>query len=338
MKVLLIGGTGNISSSVTRRCLELGYDVYLLNRGNDREFESLGAEYIICDIRNKEEMEKKVGGIWFDVVANFICFDVETAKRDVELFNGNVGQYFFISSCTVYQKPSLITPITEDTPLKNPYSAYARGKIACELYLLECYREKDFPVVIVRPSHTYGEKRLVVGPLMGWGVSHWTLVDRILKGKPVIVHGTGRTLWTVTHSDDFAYAFCGLMGNIKSIGHQFHITGDEVMTWNMIMETYGWVLGVKPDIRQIPVDFISKLYPDLKLGIYGDMAENGVFDNSKIKKFVPGFRTRVTLREGLERSVKWYMGHPDQQVVSEENNALTDSLISAWDSLEGSDT
>lgn len=330
MKILIIGGTGNISSSITKRCIELGHEIFLLNRGNNRDLEAYGAKYIICDARDTEEMKRKVGGIRFDVVANFIAFNEGTVRRDVELFQGNIRQYFFISSCTVYQKPSLTTPITEDTPLKNPYSAYARGKIACEMYLLDRYREIDFPAVIVRPSHTYGEKRLVVGPLMGWNVPHWTLVDRMLKGQPVIVHGTGRSLWTATHSDDFAYAFCGLMGNMKATGHAFHITNDDAMTWNMIMETYGWILGVEPKIEHIPVDFIAKVYPDLKLGIYGDMIENGVFDIAKVQKFVPGYRTRVPLRDGLARSIKWYMDHPEQQLTSLENNEMTDRLISLW--------
>jgi nucleoside-diphosphate-sugar epimerase len=330
MKILLIGGTGNISSSITKRCLEQGHEVFLLNRGNNRELEKYGAKYIICDANDTDEMKEKVGGVHFDVVANFIAFSEEAVKRDVELFHGNIRQYFFISSCTVYQKPCYTTPITEDTPLKNPYSAYARGKIACEMYLLDRYREIDFPAVIVRPSHTYGEKKLVVGPLMGWGVPHWTLVDRILNSQPIVVHGTGRSLWTATHSDDFAYAFCGLIGNMKTIGHQFHITNDEAMTWDMIMNTYGWILGVEPKIEHIPVDFISKVYPNLRLGIYGDMVENGVFDISKIQSFVPGYRTRVPLRDGLQRSIKWYMDNPEQQIVSEESNAMMDNLIASW--------
>lgn len=334
MKVLFIGGTGNISSSITKRCLERGDEVYLLNRGNKREFESMGAKYIICDYSNPAEMKEKVGGMKFDVVANFICFTPDQAENDVKIFTGNVGQYIFISSCTVYQKPSLNTPITPDTPLKNPFSAYARGKIACEMYLLDRYREIDFPVTIVRPSHTYGETKLVVGPLMGWRVPHWTLADRILNGKPIIVHGTGRSLWTATHSDDFAYAFCGIMGNIRTIGHQFHITNDEAMTWDMIMMTLGQVLGVEPKIVHIPVDFIAKFEPNLGNGIYGDMIENGVFDISKLQKFVPGYRTRVPLKMGLERSVKWYRSHPEQMIVSEENNKLTDNLIAAWENCK----
>ena len=333
MKVLLIGGTGNISTSITRRCLARGDEVWLFNRGNDRSFEAQGAHYIIGNAMDPEDLKEKLKDKWFDVAANFVLFRMEDTKATFEALNGRVGQFFFISSATVYQKPCYNTPITPDTPLKNPYSDYARTKIAGEMYMLERYREDDFPVTIVRPSHTYGEKWLVVGPLMGWQVPHWTLADRILKGKPILVHGTGRSLWTATHADDFAYAFCGLMGNQRAIGHQFHITNDEAMTWDMIMQTYGSILGVEPKIVHVPVDFIAKFKPNLKNDIYGDMIENGVFDIKKLQDFVPGYRTRIPLREGLKRSVQWYYDHPDQMIVDEENNKLTDEILAAWDAL-----
>ena len=333
MKVLLIGGTGNISTSITRRCLARGDEVWLFNRGHNREFEAQGAHYIIGDAMNPDELKEKLAPYHFDVAANFIIYRMEDSVATFEALRGRVGQFFFISSCTVYQKPCYNTPITPDTPLKNPYSAYARTKIAGELYFLERYREDDFPVTIVRPSHTYGERKLVVGPLMGWGVPHWTLADRILKGQPIIVHGTGRSLWTATHADDFAYAFCGLMGNQRAIGHQFHITNDEAMTWDMIMQTYGLVLGVEPKIVHVPVDFIARFMPQLGDGIYGDMIENGVFDIKKLQDFVPGYRTRVPLREGLKRSVQWYYDHPEEMVVSEENNLRTDAILAAWDKV-----
>ena len=333
MKVLLIGGTGNISSSVTKYCLARGDEVWLFNRGNDRSMEALGAHYIIGDATDPEDLKAKLADKCFDVAANFILFRFEDCISTYEALKGRVGQFFYISSCTVYQKPCLTTPITPDTPLKNPYSAYAQMKMKGEFYFLERYREDDFPVTIVRPSHTYGEKKLVVGPLMGWRVPHWTLVDRILKGQPIVVHGTGRSLWTATHSDDFAYAFCNLMGNQKAIGHAFHITNDEAMTWDAIMKTYGLVLGVEPKIVHIPIDFIAKRYPDLGNGIYGDMSENGVFDLTKLKSFVPGYYTRIPLRDGLKRSIEWYKAHPEEMQISEENNALMDTLISEWEKV-----
>ena len=333
MKVLFIGGTGNISSSITRRCLARGDEVWLFNRGNDRSFEELGAHYIIGNARDPEDLREKLKDKYFDVAVNFVLFTMKDTVATFEALNGRVGHFFFISSATVYQKPSLNTPITPDTPLKNPYSEYARTKIAGEMYFLERYREDDFPVTIVRPSHTYGEKWLVVGPPMMWNTPHWTLADRILKGKPVIVHGTGHSLWTATHADDFAYAFCGLMGNQRAIGHQFHITNDEAMSWDAIINTYGPILGVKPRIVHVPVDFMAKYKPELKNAIYGDMAENGVFSIRKLQDFVPGYRTRIPLREGLKRSVQWYLDHPDKMIVSEEMNQLMDGIIDAWDKV-----
>lgn len=333
MKLLFVGGTGNISTSVTRRCLERGDEVWLVNRGNDRSLEAAGAKYLVCDIRDAAAFKTAVSGMTFDVVVDFFCFTPEHAKLDYEIFAGKTRHYIFLSTCAVYQKPTLSLPVREDMPMKNPYTLYARDKIACELYFLERYREDDFPVTIVRPSHTYGERVLVVGPLMGWFVPHWTLADRILRGKPIIVHDTGRTYWTLTHSDDFAVGLCGLMGNLQAVGHQFHITADTALPWNVVLETYGWVLGKAPEIVQVPTDFIAKRYPDLRGIIYGDMSENGIYDNSKIKRFVPDYRPRISLREGLERSVKWYDAHPGHKTVSGENNRMMDDLIREWQAL-----
>ncbi|MGI6327177.1 MAG: NAD-dependent epimerase/dehydratase family protein [Saccharofermentanales bacterium] len=330
MKVLLIGGTGNISMSITKRLLERGDEVYLFNRGNNRECEALGAHYIIGDAFDSADLKAKVGDQKFDVVANFILFTPEQAQMNYEVFAGRTGQYFFISSCTVYQKPILKLPITPDTPLRNPYSLYARNKIACEDYFTKQYRDNNFPITIVRPSHTYGETKLVVGPLMGWAVPHWTLADRILKGEPIIVHDLGRTFWTATHSDDFAYAFCGLMGNHEAIGHAFHITNDDPHTWDAIMGMYGQILGVEPKIVHVPTTFIGKLYPEKYNAILGDMSENAIFDIRKLQKFVPGYRTRILLREGLTRSVNWYWNHPEARRIDEENNRMTDHIIKAW--------
>ena len=334
MKVLLIGGTGNISASITRKLLREGHEVWLFNRGNDKSYEELGAHYIIGNAMDPADLKEKLSHHTFDVAANFILFRFEDCVSTYEALKGRVKQFFYISSCTVYQKPCLTTPITPDTPLKNPYSAYAQMKMKGEFYFLERYREDDFPVTIVRPSHTYGETKLVVGPLMGWWVPHWTFADRILKGKEVIVHGTGRSLWTATHSDDFAYAFCGLMGNQKAIGHAFHITNDEAMTWDAIVNTYGWILGVEPKIVHIPIDFLAKYDPELGNNIYGDMSENGVFDLTKLKSFVPGYHTTIPLRVGLKRSIDWYLADPARQEVSAEHNAKEDAIIAAWKNVK----
>lgn len=330
MNILCIGGSGNISASVVRYGLSKGHEMYILNRHGDAALEALGARHIACDIHDGDALKRTVAGLEIDVAMDFICFTVEDARGDYEAFGGRVRQFIFISSCTVYQKPCLTTPVTEDVPLKNPYSGYAQNKIACELYFGERYREDDFPVTIVRPSHTYGETKLVVGPLMGWQVPHWSFADRILRGKPVIVQDTGRSLWTVTHSDDIAVGICGLAGNPAAIGHAFHITNEMPMTWNEIMETYGWLLHRQVDIVHIPTEYISKKYPEMAQGIYGDMSENGVFDNSKIKRFVPEYAPHITLREGLARSLRWFEAHPEAKVVDEEYDAWTDALIADW--------
>lgn len=333
MRILCIGGSGNISASVVKLGLSKGHEMFILNRHGDRDLEAMGAKHIPCDIHDGTALKDAVEKLDLDVAMDFICFTPEDAQRDFEAFNGRVRQFIFISSCTVYQKPCLITPVTEDVPLKNPYSEYARNKIACEFYFLERYREDDFPVTIVRPSHTYGETKLVVGPLMGWQVPHWTLAQRILDGKPVVIHDTGRSLWTVTHSDDIAVGICGLAGNIASIGHAFHITNEMPMTWNEIMETYGWLLHRKVETVYIPTEYIKKTDPDMAEGIYGDMSENGVFDNSKIRRFVPEYAPHITLREGLARSLAWYEKHPEARIVDPEYDRWTDELIARWKNL-----
>ena len=324
MKVLLIGGTGNISSSITKRCLERGDEVWLFNRGNNREFEAMGAHYIIGNAMDPADLKAKLEGHWFDVAANFIIYRFEDCVSTYEALKGRVGQFFYISSCTVYQKPCFNTPITPDTPLKNPYSAYAQTKIKGELYFNERYREDDFPAVIVRPSHTYGEKKLVVGPLMGWGVPHWTLADRILKGQPIIVHGTGRSLWTATHSDDFAYAFCGLMGNQRAIGHSFHITNDEAMTWDMIMNTYGLVLGQTigknislADLKRISHAGVLNL--DLEIEETGRNAKQFGVKCSSI------FQEAGNLSGGNQQKVvlaKWMFNMPDVLILDEPTRGI----------------
>lgn len=334
MNILCIGGSGNISASVVRLGIKKGHHMYILNRHGDTALEALGAEHIACDIHDGNALKNAVAGLDIDVAMDFICFTTEDARRDFEAFNGRVRQFIFISSCTVYQKPCLTTPVTEDVPLKNPFSDYAQNKIACELYFQERYREDDFPITIVRPSHTYGETKLVVGPLMGWQVPHWSFADRILRGKPVIVQDTGRSLWTVTHSDDIAVGICGLAGNIASIGHAFHITNEMPMTWNEIMETYGWLLKRKVELVHIPTEYIKKKFPEMAQGIYGDMSENGVFDNSKIKRFVPEYAPHITLREGLTRSLAWYEAHPEAQVADAEYDAWTDRLIADWEAVK----
>ena len=332
MKVLMIGGTGNISSSITRLLLARGDDVWLFNRGTHREFEVLGAKYIVGDLRDPDGMRAALKGLKFDVVADFFAFTTDQVQRDFEIFNGNTRQFLFISSCTVYQKPLATWPIREDTPLKNPYSEYARNKLACENTLLDRYRDSDFPVTIVRPSHTYGETKLI-GPLLSWQDPHWTLADRILRGADTIVHDSGRTLWTLTHSDDFAAGFVGLMGLPSTIGHAFHITSDEVQTWDQIMTTFAHALGVEPHIVHIPSEFIDEHWPKFKGSFAGDKGECLVFDNSKLKRYVPGFVAKIPFAEGIRRSIAYYRAHTEMQIVDEKYNLESDELIRRYRGL-----
>ena len=330
MKLLFLGGTGNISSSVTRLCRNRGDEVWIATRGKNVLPQDDRIHSIICDVNEPGALLRALQRKTFDAVIDFICFTPQQAKVHVEALRGKIGHFVFISSCTVYQKPCLSLPITEDTPLKNPYSAYARDKIACELYFQQEYREHDFPVTIIRPSHTYGETKLVVGPTMGWQVPHWTLVDRILRGKPVVVHDTGRSRWTVTHSDDVAVGIAGLLGNQAAIGHAFHITGEVTHTWNEIMQTYGFLLGCEVKIVPIASQMLIRANEELRAKLYGDMSENGIFCNQKIKRFVPAYAPSISLHEGLARSLNWYLAHPEQQIIDDNYNRWLDALISEW--------
>ena len=330
MNLLFLGGTGNISSSVTQLCLSRGDEVWIVTRGKNVLPQSGRIHSIVCDVNDPDALLQVLHGKTFDAAIDFICFTSQQAKEHTEALRGKVAHFIFISSCTVYQKPCLSLPITEDTPLKNPFSSYARGKIACELYFQQEYREHDFPVTIVRPSHTYGETKLVVGPTMGWQVSHWTLVDRVLRGQPVVVHDTGRSRWTVTHSDDVAVGIVGLLGNRAAVGNSFHITGEVSYTWNEIMQTYGFLLGREVKIAAIPSQMLIRVNEELRAKLYGDMAENAIFCNRKIKQFVPEYAPSISLHEGLARSLNWYWAHPKHQIADEEYNRWLDALISEW--------
>ena len=333
MKLLLLGGTGNISTSVTRLCLERGHEVWVVTRGGTDLPENHFLHAVVCDANCPGALARALHGQTFDAAVDFICFTPEQAREHAEALRGKTAHFLFISSCTVYQKPCLSLPVTEDTPLKNPYSAYARGKIACELYFQEEYRERDFPVTIVRPSHTYGETKLVVGPTMGWRVPHWTLVNRILQGKPVVVHDTGRSRWTVTHSDDVAVGIAGLLGNPAAVGHAFHITGDVTYTWNEIMQMYGLLLGCEVRIAAVPSQLLIRANESLRANLYGDMAENGVFCNRKIRRFVPDYAPAISLREGLARSLSWYRARPERQIIDPDYASWLDGLLAEWDAI-----
>lgn len=325
MKVLFIGGTGFISTSVSRLALEKGIDLYHLNRGK-RQPNVPGVKHIVADIHQPDSAQAALQGQTFDVVVDWIAFRSQDIERDIELFRGRVKQFIFISSASAYQKPLTHPIITESTPLHNPYWEYSRNKIACEERLLKAYREEGFPVTIVRPSLTYDSNfPIAIG---GWGC--YTLADRMKQGKPIIVHGDGSSLWVVTHAEDFGRGFLGLVGNWQALGHAFHITSDEVLTWDQIYLTIADALGVEANIVHIPSDFIAQVVPHMGPGLIGDKTWSVIFDNSKIKTFVPGFQATIPFREGIRRTLAWFDADEKRRWVNEEVNKEMDLILAAY--------
>ncbi len=335
MKVLFIGGTGNISTSVSKMAIHAGIDLYLLNRGK-RPVDLAGSKTIVCDYSKKEIAKEALANHQWDVVVNWIAFTKEDIQRDYELFAGKTKQYIFISSASAYQKPVSHYLITESTPLKNPYWQYSRDKIACEDELNMLYRERDFPITIVRPSLTYD----TVIPVAIGSWDDYTIVDRMKKGKPIIVHGDGTSLWTITHAIDFGKGLLGLLGHQQAIGQAFHITSDEVLNWNQIYEAVAEAAGVQANIVHIPSDFIvacgakidwSALGGDFMAGnLLGDKAVSVVFDNSKIKRFVPGFQAVIPFKVGIKQTVAWFEAEPSRMRIVPENNRFMDVILEAW--------
>lgn len=325
MKVLFIGGTGLISVEVSKLAIKRGIDLYLLNRGQ-RNITIDGAKSLVADISNVSQVKKVLEGHHFDCIVNWIVFHPEQIKRDIELFRDKCKHYIFISSASAYQKPLTYPIITESTPLANPYWEYSRNKIACEEALMEAYRQEGFPMTIVRPSHTYDKQMIVsVGNSGAYGIA-----KRMLEGKPVIVHGDGTSLWTLTHSADFAKGFVGLLSNPQTIGHSFHITSDYLLTWNQIYEHLADALNVKANIVHMPSEFIAKHHPDLGAGLLGDKMWTVIFDNSKIKQFVPDYEATIPYHVGLERSLAWFQADEQRMQVSGEDDKLTEGLLEAY--------
>lgn len=332
MKALFIGGTGTISSAITALAPKHGFELYLLNRGNRSNLVPEGVKIIEADINNEDDVRDKLKDYEFDIVADFIAYDVDDLKRDIRLFKGKTKQYFFISSASAYQKPLSSPFITESTPLSNPYWEYSRDKIAGEDYLMKEYRDNGFPITIVRPSHTYGDFSV---PLAVKGrKGSFSVIDRIRKGKKVIVPGDGSSLWTLTHNSDFAKAFVGLMGNVHAIGETFHITSDESLTWNQIYGIIGDALGVKPNLVHIPSETLAKAHPDFVGALLGDKSNTVIFDNSKIKRIVPDFCATVRFDQGVRKTLKDILEHKELQVPDPEFDAWTDKMIEAYEAYE----
>ncbi len=326
MKILFIGGTGNISIACTRLALEKGYEVYHLNRGKTENPFGDSVKSILADVNDRQSITKAIQDLNFDVVANFIAFVPEDVRRDFEIFHSRIGQYVFISSASAYQKPPSHPVITESTPLKNPFWQYSRDKISCENSLNDLYRDKGFPVTIIRPSLTYDT--VIPAAIGSW--DDFTLIDRIRKGKKIIVHGDGTSLWTITHSEDFAKGFIGLLGHQQAIGHSFHITSDEILTWNQIYQAIGMAAGDIPEMVHIPSEFIAG-FDDFHTGnLLGDKAHSVIFDNSKIKAFVPGFQALIPFKQGIKRTVSWFERKPSRMRIVEGTNDFMDQVIESY--------
>jgi nucleoside-diphosphate-sugar epimerase len=323
MKVLFIGGTGIISSACSQFALERGIDLYLLNRGTSSRPIPAGAQVLHGDIREPDSVQKAIGNQHFDSVVNWVTYTPDQIETDLRLFKGRTDQYVFISSASAYQKPLASLPITESTVLENPFWDYSRNKIACEERLLQAYRQQQFPITIVRPSHTYDKTLL---PMQGG----WTVIDRMIKGKPVIVHGDGTSLWTLTHHRDFAKGFVGLLGNPHTIGEAIHITSDESITWNQIFEYFAKAVGVTAKLVHIPSERIAQYDPEWGAGLLGDKAYSVIFDNSKIKRLVPDFCAVTPFARGAVEIANWYLDDKSRQVVDPAFNQLCDRMIADY--------
>lgn len=329
MRVLFIGGTGIISTACTRLAAEQGIELTLLTRGRHQAAIPAGVRTLNVDIEDEPSASRALAETSFDVVVDWIAFTPDQIERDLNLFRGRVRQYLFISSASAYQKPSTHYLITESTPLANSYWDYSRNKIACEERLLRAYREEAFPITIVRPSLTYGETQVALA-INSWTKSY-TVVDRMRRGRKVIVPGDGSSLWTITHNTDFAKGLVGLLGLEPAIGHAFHITSDEVMTWDQYYRITAEAAGVEAKLIHIPSDFIAACLPTALGGLLGDKAVSVVFDNTKIKRFVPGYCATTPFGQGIRRTIAWFDADPSRQQIDDEANATWDKLIESYE-------
>ncbi|MFE4470438.1 SDR family oxidoreductase [Leifsonia sp. NPDC056824] len=320
-RTLFIGGTGVISSACVARALEQGHEVTVVNRGNS-DLRPLpdGVEVLHADIRDADSVHRVLGERSFDVAAEFLAFTPEHIRTDFDLFEGRVGQYVFISSASAYQTPPARMPVIESTPLRNPFWQYSRDKIACEDLLVEAYRERGFPITIVRPSHTYDRTMI---PTSG----HWTDLERMRRGAPVVVHGDGSSRWTITHNTDFAVAFVGLLGRPEAVGDSFHITSDEAPTWDQIYCYLAEALGVEAELVHVASETIAAVIPDLGPGLLGDKAHSMHFDNAKVKALVPEYQARVTFAHGAGEIVDWYLADASRQRLDPDLDAAFDHLV-----------
>ena len=329
MKVLFIGGSGIISTACTQLAAQEGMELTLVNRRQHKVSLPAGVKSVTVDVHDVDAAQKVLGNTSYDVVVDWVAYTPEDIERDLQLFRGRTQQFVFISSASAYQKPGTHYLITESTPLANPYWDYSRNKIACEERLMKAYREEGFPVTIVRPSLTYGDTQI---PLItnSWE-KPYTIVDRMLKGKKVVVPGDGTSLWVITHNTDFAKGFVGLLGHTKAIGHAFHITSEDALTWDQYYRITAVALGVEAHIIHIPSDFIIACWPQQEGSLIGDKSVSVVFDNTKIRQFVPGYCCTTRFDEGIRRTLAWFQADPTRQVVDETENAKWDKIIDVYE-------
>jgi nucleoside-diphosphate-sugar epimerase len=333
MRVLFIGGTGIISTACTRLAVDRGIDLTLLTRGQHTADLPAGVHTVTADIDDAAGAAHALGDRTFDAVVDWIAFTPAHVERDLALFRGRTRQYIFISSASAYQKPPGHYLITESTPLANPYWQYSRDKIACEEFLMNAYREEGFPITIVRPSLTYGDTQIPLA-VNSW-LKSYTIVDRMRRGKKVIVPGDGTSLWVITHNSDFAKGLVGLLGHRQAIGNAFHITSDEVMCWDQFYRLTAEAAGAEAQLVHMPSDFLAACNPEKLGSLVGDKSVSVVFDNSKIKRFVPGYCAAVPFSEGIRRTIAWFDADPGRQVIDHDANVRWDKLIAAWDRATG---
>jgi nucleoside-diphosphate-sugar epimerase len=327
MKVLFIGGTGKISSACAQLAVERGIELYLLNRRQTTTRPAPPAARILAgDIRDPESARRALGNLEFDAVADFIAFSPDHIETGLKLFRGRTAQYVFISSASAYQKPAVLLPITESTPLDNPFWEYSRNKMACKERLTQAYRAEKFPITIVRPSHTYDRTML---PFTGG----YTVVHRMRHGQKVPVHGDGSSLWVLTHHRDFAKGFVGLLGNSHAIGEAFHITSDELLSWDQIHEIVARAARTELRAVHLPSELIAAYDATWGAALLGDKAHSVMFDNSKIKRIVPDFSATIPYSRGAEEVMAWFDADPARQVVDERLNRLIDTMIAAYESI-----
>lgn len=333
MKLLFIGGTGLISSACSDLAIERGHELFLLNRSASTKYSAPKHSTILhADIHaDSVHLSALLAGHRFDAVVDFIAYSPQDIERDISLFREKTDQFVFISSASVYQKPPQNYLITEETPLENPFWEYSRNKIACEDMLMKTFRADGFPITIIRPSHTYGPTQI---PLCVSSWQHpWTIIDRMQRGEKVVVPGDGTSLWVLTWHADFAKGLVGLLGKKNAVGEVFQITSDQVLSWNQIYLEVYQALGQSPNMVHIPSDFIARFDEGAMGSLIGDKSNSVVFDNSKIKKFVPDYHCDVNWAEGLRRALTWFKAHPEFQTIDSESNLIWDKIIAAYEKV-----